>query len=131
MNKLVNYLIVGGILAILYAFVGHGYVKFYFGGKAEFLDLASSINEFCNTRQFCPATPAGWPTPGGKTAGLGNGNLYYYPVSREGAEENATNGIFHEFRLVYGFFAPGHWFEAGGGVGRKLTSGWRYRDTPP
>ena len=130
MKKLFNYLIAGCVLAILYVLFGHSYVKFYFGGKAEFLNLASSINNLCNTNKSCPKVPEGWQTPVGRPGNIREGNIFYYPEIREGGEESAVNEIFHEFTLVYGFFAPDHWFEAKGGVGRKLTSGWKNRDTP-
>ena len=116
---------VGCVLVILYVFIGHSYVNFYFGGKAEFLDLASSINRLCNTNKSCPEVPEGW-----QKSSRRQGNIIYYPKIRDGAEKSAGEKVFYEFILVYGFFVPDHWYEAKGGVGRELTSGWNNRDAP-
>ena len=131
MKKPINYLIISCVLAILYTFIGHSYVKFYFGGKADFLDLAASINNLCNTNKTCPKVLEGWQALSERKGNLRKGNILYYPTSGEGAEESTVNEVFHEFTMVYGFFTPDHWFEANGGVGRKITSGWKNRYSPP
>lgn len=128
MNRLINFLIVGCALASLYTFGGHRYVKFYFGGKTEILDLASSISDLCNTTKSCPEALEGWQVLGERKGSLRKDNMFYYPVTGNGGEKSTNN---NEFTLVYGFFAPDHWFEAKGGVGRSVTSGWKSRDTSP
>jgi hypothetical protein len=131
LKRLINFLIVGCVLASLYVFAGHHYAKFYFGGKAEILDLASSINDLCNTTKSCPETLEGWQVSSGRKGSLRKDNMFYYPVTRNGGEKSTNNKEYNEFTLVYGFFAPDHWFEAKGGVGRSVTSGWMSRDTSP
>jgi len=131
LNKPINYLIVGSILVLFYAIAGHSYVKFYISGKAELLDLATSINQLCNTNKSCPEILKGWQASSGSSGNLRKGNMYYFPVTREGTEKTADNKKYYEFTLVYGFFAPDHWFEVKGGVGRNVTSGWKNSDTSP
>ena len=129
MNKIANYLIVFCTLAIFYAIIGHGYVQFYFGGKAEFLDLASAINRLCNTNRACPELPEGWQAVSGGEGNVRKGNIHYFPVVRDIEPDSSAKPVVREFSLVYGFFAPDHWFEAQGGVDRKITSGWKKKGT--
>ncbi|MFX1298406.1 MAG: hypothetical protein ACFFD2_26570, partial [Promethearchaeota archaeon] len=66
MKTVVNTLIIGSILLILYLFVGHGFVKFYFGGKKEILQTAALINDLCNSNGFCPLILEGWEGENGR-----------------------------------------------------------------
>jgi hypothetical protein len=117
------------MLAILYTFAGHNYVKFYFGGKADFLELAASINQLCNSNRSCPQVLEGWQASSGGRDGLRKGSMLYFPAAREGDEKSANSNEYSEFTLIYSFFLPDHWFEAQGGVGKSVTSGWKNRET--
>lgn len=115
-----NALVVGGILLILYMFVGHGYVRFLFGGKAEMLQAAAEVNRLCNTDGSCPVSLPGWREQEHGPASLRKDVMLYLVTPGGGGD-----GKEHQaFRLVYTFFLPDHWFEARGGVGREVTSGW-------
>jgi hypothetical protein len=129
LKTLINVLIIGSILGILYTFAGHDYVKFYFGGKVEILELAASINKLCNTNGSCPEVLADWQAVSRGRVGLRKGSMFYYPATRDGNEKSANSNKYSEFTLVYSFFLPDHWFEAQGGVGKNVTSGWQNRET--
>lgn len=122
MKVIVNTLIIGSILFILYAVVGASYVDFYSGGKEELLSSAEKINKLCHANRECPTTLAGWQGEGGT---LSNGNMLYI-LSAE--DSGATKGKKHQsYKLIFRFFAPDEWFEAEGGVNRPVTSGWKSR----
>jgi len=123
-RSVLNIMIVGVIVLILYTFAGHDYVKFYFGGKSEIVAEANSINALCNAQGACPVTLDSWQA--GSTGGelLSKGNMVYFVTTGEGQTDSQRQG----FRLVYRVFMPDSWFEARGGVGRQVTSGWRDRD---
>jgi len=118
---------VGVIVAILYYFVGHDFMTFYVGGKTELLATAAQINERCNADGACPAALEGWTPLGSRADVLSRDNMLYFVTAGEtdaaGDQSKANQG----FKLVYRFFMPDDWFEAGGGVGRTLTSGWTGR----
>ncbi|MEW6671624.1 MAG: hypothetical protein AB1427_07965 [Thermodesulfobacteriota bacterium] len=125
-KTVVNTLIVGSIFLIFYFFVGHDFVKFYFGGKTEILEAAEHINKLCNANGSCPTVLGGW-----QKAYSGNhlfkGNMLYFVDTGEGGKDKGRSRKLQEFRLVYRFFMPDNWFEARGGVGMKVTSGWMDR----
>lgn len=130
MKKLLNYLIIGCIFAILYIFVGHGYVVFYFGGKTALLELATSINNLCNENNSCPVSLAEWEELSGEDGILVNSNMVYLPSTPVDIGSSATDENYSEFTLVYGFFTPDQWFEAKGGVGKDVIFSWNSRDIP-
>ena len=118
-GRVSNLLATGGLLLVLYLFVGHGFVKFYLGGKAELLDAASQIQQQCVSNGACPTALPGWQ-PWGDNRALAKGELLYFVTVDEGGRP-------HAFRLVYQFFMPDDWFEAEGGVDRTVTAGWKSR----
>jgi len=119
MKKLINVIIIGAILLLLYSIVGHDFVKFYLGGQAEMLETAATINKLCNDAGGCPAQMEGWQTAGDGSM-LSHNKLLYIPLPVEGIDQDKPR---QTFRLVYRFFIP-EWFEVQGGVGRELTTGW-------
>jgi hypothetical protein len=126
-KAVVNTLIIGSILLILYPFVGHDFVKFYCGGKTEILEAGTHINKLCNADGSCPEILEGWQVwiSGSKT--LFKDNMMYYVTPGEAGKQNDNGKKHQEFRLVYRFFMPDHWFEVQGGVGKQVTSGWKSR----
>lgn len=127
MKNVVNTLIVGAILLIVYTFVGHDFVKFYFGGETELRQAAANINKLCNDNGSCPTTPDGWQRWGSGSEELFKDNMLYFVTPGEVEKDNEKSKKHQEFRLVYRFFMPSKWFEAQGGVGREVTSGWKSR----
>ncbi len=126
-KTIVNTLIIGSILLILYFFVGHDFVKFYFGGKTEILEAGAHINKLCNANRSCPKTPEGWQAWRSESEALFKENMIDFVTPGEGSKDNGKRKKHQEFRLVYRFFLPDDWFEVQGGVGKKVTSGWKSR----
>lgn len=124
MKTLKNTLVIGSILLLAYYFAGHDYLKFFLGDKSEMLDIAGRISQQCNTDRSCPTALTGWQSSGGKSVTLSKDNMLYFASSRAGNDENSNPEDYSEFRLVYRFFLPDHWFEAQGGVDKPVTSGW-------
>lgn len=127
LRTLINTLIIGSILVILYSIVGHNYVRFYYGGKTEILEIATVINELCGSNRSCPLAIDGWQALHGNRDGLRKGSMFYFPAPGEGNKESGQSKKHQEFTLVYSFFEPDHWFEVQGGVDKKVTSGWKSR----
>lgn len=129
MNKknALNTLIVSSIFLILYTFVGHDFVKYYFGGKAEMLNAAEHINELCNANGECPTSLEGWRQLGKGGDRLTKGSMLYLITPARGGDGDKKSKGHQTFRLVYRFFMPDDWFEVQGGVGEKITSGWKSR----
>lgn len=123
-TTIINVLIIGSICLILYFFMGRNYVNF---NETEILETAASINKQCNENGACPETLEGWKIwrSGEKTL-IKNGMLYYISSGDgdKGADKSKDRNA---FRLVYGLGLD-DWFEAQGGVGKKVTSGMRSRD---
>ncbi|MCF8178189.1 MAG: hypothetical protein K9J74_06740 [Sulfuritalea sp.] len=117
----------GAIVATLYYFAGHDFTIFYAGGKTELLATAAQINERCNAEGACPAVLAGWGPLGSRSDALFRGNMLYFVTAGEPNSASDQSKANQEFRLVYSFFMPDDWFEARGGVGKTLTSGWTGR----
>jgi hypothetical protein len=122
----VNTLIVASILLIFYFFVGHGFVKFYTGGKTELLETAAYINKLCNANGSCPTTLEGWQKSHSEST-LTKGRMLYYVNPEEEIKGSGERKKNQTFKLVYRFFMPDNWFEARGGVGKEVTSGWTGR----
>ena len=127
MKTIINSLIIGAIIFILYFFVGHDFTKFYFGGKTELLETAEHINKLCNANGLCPIKLEGWQVIESQSKRLYKDNMIYIVTLGEGSKNGGMSKKHQEFRLVYRFFPPDHWFEAQGGVGKKVTSGWESR----
>ena len=127
MKTLINTLIIASILLILYFFVGHDFVKFFFGGKTEILEAAEHINKLCNANGSCPKTLEGWQVRGSGSKRLFKGNMIYFVTPGAGSKDSGKSEKYQDFRLVYRFFLPDDWFEAQVGVGKKVTSGWESR----
>lgn len=125
--KIKNVLIIGSILLILYFFVGHDFVKFFFSGKTKILEAAAHINKLCNANGSCPLTLEGWQVRGSGSERLFKDNMIYFVTPGAGSKDSGKINKHQEFRLVYRFFLPDDWFEAQGGVGKKVTSGWKSR----
>jgi hypothetical protein len=125
-RNIINILIVGFILFLLYLFLGQGSTEFNSGGKKEILESGARINELCNTNGSCPTTLEGWEKWGSGVE-LSKGNMLYFVTPTEEGEGKDKIKKFQEFRLVYRFFMPDKWFEVQGGVGKKVTSGWKNR----
>ncbi|MDH3713873.1 MAG: hypothetical protein OET44_08520 [Gammaproteobacteria bacterium] len=104
-------------------------MKFYLGGKAELLGVAAQINTQCNADGSCPTELAGWQAWNGAGAPLSRGSMLYFVSAGEGNDDRDGNAQHPAFRLVYRFFLPDHWFEARGGIGKSVTSGWKSRET--
>ena len=124
LTRILNFLILGAIFAILYIFIGRGYVEF---DSAEVLKLAAEINKQCNDDGSCPARLDGWAVLREGKAELKKGPMIYYPVPVDEGVNSQKHTEYKSFRLVYGFFLPDNWFEAQGGVDKPLTSGWENR----
>ena len=126
-KTVLNTLIIGSILLIPYFFVGHDFVKFYVGGRAEMLEAAAGINKQCNANGACPTILEGWHERSSRKGILFKGNMLYFVASDSG-DNNSDNSKQHQsFRLVYRFFMPDDWFEVQGGVDKQVTSGWKSR----
>jgi len=117
-KNVINALIVGSILLILYVFVGHDFVRFYLGGKAELIETAERIHQLCNDNGECPTQMQGWQKR--HNGSLSRDHMLYFVVPGEDRKPQA-------FRLVYSFFMPDDWFEVEGGADRPLISGWESR----
>jgi len=126
-KTVVNTLIIGSILLILYFFVGHDFVKFSFGGKTEILEAGAHINKLCNSNGSCPKTLEGWQVWRSGSETLFKDNMLYFVAPGGGSKDSGKSKKHQEFRLVYRFNLPDHWFEVQGGVGKKVTSGWKTR----
>ena len=123
-KTLLNSLVAGSILLILYVFVGHNFVKFYTGGKAKIIEAGTQINKLCNTNGACPTTMSGWHPSFSNSEILYKDNMVYSVSSDEGTNKEKKH---QTFRLVYSFIMPDDWFEVQGGVGEPVTSGWKSR----
>ena len=123
--KPANIFVVGSILLILYAFIGHAFVEFYFGGKTEILNAGVQFNNLCNANGACPLTLEGWKGENGR---LNKGRMLYIVPRVQGSEDNEKNTKPQTFKLIYRMaFPPDTWFEVQGGVGKNVTSGWTGR----
>lgn len=121
----VNTLIICSVFLVLYLFVGHGFVKFYSGGKKEILQTASHINDLCNASGSCPSMLEGWQGENGR---LRKGQMLYIPAPAPESGNSEKSPKPQSFRLIYMMsFPTDDWFEAQGGVGKKVTSGWTGR----
>ena len=123
-KKITNGLIVVSVLLILYVFIGHSFVMFYLGGKAEILEAGESINKQCNENGNCPTAMDGWYRSRTSPDRVFKGNMIYIvspDESKSGSEKHPS------FRLIYTFPMPDDWFEVQGGVGKSLTSEWKSR----
>lgn len=127
-RSVLNGLIVGTIVLILYAFAGHDFVKFHLGGKSEMVAEAKSINALCNAQGSCPASLDAWQASSTGGEALFKGNMVYFVTTEEGPADSEQGRQRQRFRLVYRFFMPDSWFEVRGGVGMQVTSGWSNRD---
>jgi hypothetical protein len=126
-KSIVNILIISSILLILYFFVGHDFVKFYVGGKAEILNTAAEINKQCNADGACPTSLEGWQVRRDEPLMLSKGNMLYF-VTTDKEDKDGDKGMKNQsFKLVYRFFMPDDWFEVQGGVGKQVISGWKSR----
>ena len=124
-KTIINSLIIAFILLIIYFVVGHGYVKFFFSGKDELLKTAAYINELCNTKGSCPTNLDGWEAGMSKSSTiLGKGNMVYHVFPSVKDKDNKKSKNYQSYILGYHFIMP-HWFEAQGGVGKEVTSGWK------
>lgn len=124
--KPVKILVILSGLAILYLFAGHGFLKFYLGGKAEILETGDRINKLCNANGSCPTTLEGWEKANSGTH-LFRKEMLYYVAPGEDLKDGAERKKNQTFKLVYRFFMPDDWFEVQGGVGQQVTSGWTGR----
>jgi len=122
-----NILIICSFLLVLYFVIGHGFIKFYLGGKAETLNAAEHINKQCNTNGSCPVSLEEWQAQTSGSERLLNDNIQYHVASERGINGRDMNKKNQTFTLTYGFFIPDHWFEVQGGVGKKVTSSWKSR----
>ena len=120
LTRVLNILIVGSIIAILYLFVGRGWVEF---DRDEVLKIATEINKLCNDNGSCPTKLEGWEVLHEGRAALKRDMMIYYPISADEDASRQDNKDYQSFRLVYSFFMPDDWFEVQGGVNRQLTSG--------
>ena len=125
LKKTLNLGIVAAILAILYFTMGFSFVEFYFGGKDNTLHVAEAINKLCNDNGVCPETLDGWqPVRKGVQR---KDQLLYFAADGDRNETASSNPKPQTFRLVYSTTLPDHWFEAQGGVGKQVNSGWKSR----
>ena len=121
------YIIFPGLL-IIYFVAGHAFVKFYVGGKKELLTTAKKINVLCNKSGTCPTRLAGWESNNyDSETVLRKGNMLCYVTSITNSKDGNVHKKYQSFRLVYTFFQPDSWYEAQGGVGKVVTSGWESR----
>lgn len=120
----VKTLIVISVLFVLYVFIGNDFVEFYFGGKGRMLETADYINNLCNSNG-CPLMLEGWEGENGR---LRKGPMLYIAAQTPG---NGHDEMIHKpqsFKLIYVMpFLQDDWFEAQGGVGKHVTSGWTGR----
>jgi hypothetical protein len=124
-KTVVNTLMISSILLVLYFFIGHGFVEFYFGGKKEILQTADVINNLCNANGSCPLILENWEGENGR---LRKGRKMYMTIPIPGNENNEKSLKPQSFKLIYVMsFPTDDWFEVQGGVGRKVTSGWTGR----
>lgn len=124
-KTVVNTLIMSSILSMLYLFMGHGFVEFYFGGKKEILQTAALINNLCNANGSCPVRIESWEGENGR---LRKGRILYMTTPVPGRENKEEDLNPQSFRLIYVMtFPPDDWFEVQGGVGKNVTSGWTGR----
>ena len=126
-KTVLNALLIGSILLICYYFAGHHFATFYFGGKTAMLETAAHINKLCNTNGTCPTTLEGWQVRRNGSETLFKDNMLYFVTSGEGGKDSDQRKKHQSFRLVYRFLIPDDWFEVQGGVGKKVTSGWKSR----
>ncbi|MBI5552297.1 MAG: hypothetical protein HY911_12380 [Desulfobacterales bacterium] len=124
--KPVSILMILSVLVILYLFAGHGFLKFYLGGKAEILEAGEHINSLCNANGACPTTLEGWEQAN-SGAHLFKNEMLYYVDPGEDIKDGGERKQNQTFKLVYRFFMPDDWFEVQGGVGKQVTSGWTGR----
>jgi len=125
MKTVVKTLMISSILLMLYLFIGHGFVEFYYGGKKEILQTADLINNLCNAKGSCLLMLENWEGENGK---LRKGRKLYIATPIPGSENNDKSLKPQSFKLIYVMaFPPDDWFEVQGGVGRKVTSGWTGR----
>ena len=125
LKTVVRSLIIGSILFTFYLFIGHGFVEFYFSGKKEILKNASIINNLCNANGSCPLILESWQGENGR---LRKGQMLYMTAPLPGSEHNEKSLKPQSFRLIYVMpFLTDDWFEAQGGVGMQVTSGWTGR----
>ena len=125
--KIKNILIICSFLLILYFLIGHGFIKFYLGGKTEILKAAEQINKHCNTNGSCPVSLEEWQAQTNGSERLLNDNIHYFVTSEKGINGGDMKKNSQTFTLIYGFFIPDHWFEVQGGVGMTVTSSWNNR----
>ena len=123
--KIKHILIIGSVLLIFYFFVGFNFAEFYFGGKTKLLEAAGNINKLCNDNGSCPQTLEGWQIEENGT--LRKDKMLHFVVPVDGSKDSVKSMKPQAFRLVYVMTIPDHWFEAQGGVGKKVTSGWKSR----
>lgn len=120
-----NILIVGTVFLIFYAMAGSQLAGFYFGGKKAILAAGEEINKLCNEQGACPQTLSGWRE---QREGLlrKDSMLYFLPAEKPGDGNKGKPGP-QSFRIVYSMPMPDNWFEVQGGVGKKVSSGWKSR----
>jgi len=124
-KTVVNTSIISFILLILYLFIGHGFVEFFFCGKKEIQQTAAFINNTCNANGSCPLMIESWE---GKNGRLKKGRMLYITTPIPVSENNGKSPVPQSFRLIYVMpLLTDDWFEVQGGVGKKVTSGWTGR----
>jgi hypothetical protein len=124
-KPIVTTLIISSLLFIVYLFIGHGFVEFYFGGKKEILQTAALINNLCHTNGSCPLVLESWQGENGR---LRKGRMLYITAPLPGSENTEKSLKPQLFRLIYVMTFPSEeWVEVQGGVGKKVTSGWTGR----
>jgi hypothetical protein len=124
-KTVMNTLIISSIFLILYLFIGHAFIEFYFGGKKEILQTAALINNQCNANGSCPLVLENWEGENGR---LRKGRMLYITTPIPESENNEKSLKPQSFRLIFEMtFPPDDWFEVQGGVGKKVTSGWTGR----
>lgn len=121
----INTIIIVFIILIFYIFIGFNFVDLYFGGKTELIEAAEYINMLCKTNGSCPLTIEGWQ--GDKDGPLRKGKMLYFVVPGKESRDSKESVKPQSFRLIYTMTFPDHWFEARGGVGKQVTSGWTSR----
>ena len=126
-GTIVNMLIVGSMLAIVYLVAGRSYVNFHSGGREDLLRIAEQINGQCNANGACPASLKGWQET--SAGSLQKGDMLYIVSTGEGDKAGAAAKPHQTFRMIYAFFGPDSWFQAQGGVGKTITSGMVSRES--
>lgn len=120
-----NSLIAGSILLALYVLVGQGFVEYVFNGKDEIIKTADHINNLCNANGSCPLTLDGWTGENGR---LRKGQMLYIATQNQTNKNDGMGDKPQSFKLIYVMaFPQDDWFEAQGGVGKNVTSGWTGR----